>query len=113
MVYTQAEQERTHFELNVVKVVKQFNLQAKRLEVAAKTDYTAARRNEVARKLYLLERSTILDMNAAIAEQNTARKNYINALFTYWQLYYTIRSLTLYDFENDIALTEDYHNLIK
>ena len=113
MIYAQVEQNRTNFELNVLKLVKQFNLQANRVKVAAKTDYTANRRNDVARKLYILERSTILDMNAAISEQNIARRNYINALFLYWQLYYTIRSVTLYDFEKNIPLTEDYESLIK
>lgn len=113
MVYTQVEQDRTNFELNVLKLVKQFNLQANRVRVAAKTDYTANRRNDVARKLYILGRSTILDMNAAISEQNTARRNYISALFNYWQLYYSIRSITLYDFEKNILLTEDYESLIK
>ncbi|MCD8165197.1 MAG: TolC family protein [Bacteroides sp.] len=113
MVYTQVERDRTNFELNILKVVKQFNLQANRLNVAVKTDYTANRRSDVARKLYILGRSTILDMNAAIFEQNTARRNYINALFNYWQLYYTIRSITLYDFEKEIELTEDYETLIK
>lgn len=113
MVYTQVEQDKTNFELNVSKLIKQFNLQTSRIKVAAKTDYTATRRNDVARRLYILERSTILDMNAAVAEQNSARRNYINALYNYWQLYYTIRSLTLFDFEKNIQLTEDYNDLIK
>lgn len=113
MVYTQEEQNRTNFVLNINKLVKQFNLQANRVKVAAKTDYTATRRNDVARRLYILGHSTILDMNAAIAEQNSARKNYINTLFNYWQLYYTIRSITLFDFEKNIELTEDYNILIK
>ncbi len=113
MVHTQVQQDRTNFELNIIKLVKQFNLQANRVSVAAKTDHTATRRNEVARKLYMLGRSTILDMNAAISERNNATSNYINALFNYWQLYYTIRSITLYDFEQDLLLTEDYRSLIK
>lgn len=113
MVYTQVEQDRTNFELNIIKVVKQFNLQSNRIKVAVKTDYTADRRNNIARRLYILGRSTILDMNAAISERNIARQNYIDALFNYWQLYYTIRSITLYDFEKNILLTEDYESLIK
>lgn len=113
MVYTQVEQDRTNLELNVNKLVKQFNLQANRVKVAARTDYTATRRNDVARRLYILGHSTILDMNAAIAEQNSARKNYINTMYIYWQLYYTIRSITLFDFERNIELTEDYTLLIK
>lgn len=113
MVYTQVEQDRINFELNISKLVKQFNLQTSRIKVAVKTDYTANRRNDVARRLYILGRSTILDMNAAIAEQNSARRSYINTLYNYWQLYYTIRSMTLFDFEKNIQLTEDYNALIK
>lgn len=99
MIHSQVELDKMNFELNIVKLVKQFNLQANRIRIAVKTDYTATRRNDVARKLYILGRSTILDMNAAITEQNSARRNYINTLYNYWQLYYTIRSLTLFDYE--------------
>ena len=63
-VYTELEQERMDFELNVAKIVKQFNIQAGKVAIAYKTDQTAQRRNDVARRLYLLGKSTILDLNA-------------------------------------------------
>lgn len=113
LVYTQVEQSRTDFELNVRKLVKQFNLQTQRVRIAARTDETAQRRSEVARKLYLLGKSTILDLNASISEKDSARRNYISALYNYWSLYYTLRSMTLYDFERNTILTEDYHLLIE
>ena len=113
LVYTQVEQSRTDFELNVRKLVKQFNLQTQRVRIAARTDETAQRRSEVARKLYLLGKSTILDLNASISEKDSARRNYISALYNYWSLYYTLRSMTLYDFERNTMLTEDYHLLIE
>ncbi len=113
MVYTQVEQDMTNFELNVLKVVKQFNLQTSKVNVAAKTDQTANRRNEVARRLYILGKSTILDLNASISEKDTAKRNYINALYNYWTLYYTLRSLTLFDFVKGMPLTEDYESLLK
>jgi outer membrane protein TolC len=113
MVFTQEEQNQNNFEQNIQKIVKQFNLQAGKVDIAAKTDRTAERRNEVARRLYILGQSTILDLNASVLEKDTAKRNYINALYNYWSLYYTLRSLTLYDFEKGIALTEDYDSLIK
>jgi outer membrane protein TolC len=113
MAYTQAEQDMTNFELNVTKVVKQFNLQISKVDVAAKTDRTANRRNDVARRLYILGQSTILDLNAAISEKDAAKRNYINSLYNYWYLYYALRSLTLYDFEKNRPLTEDYDLLLK
>lgn len=101
LVETRTEQGLKDFELNVCKMVRQFNLQAYHVTVAAKTDKTAKRRNDVARKLYLLGKSTILDLNASISEKDMAHRNYIGALKTYWSLYYGIRSITRYDFEHD------------
>lgn len=113
MVYTQVEQDKIDFELNVVKTVRQFNLQIYKVNVASKIDYTASRRNDVARKLYILGKSTLLDLNVAISEKDAAKRNHINALYNYWALYYMLRSLTLYNFEKDIPLIEDYELLLK
>ena len=52
-------------------------------------------------KLYLLGKSSVLDLNASITEKDTARRSYITALYNYWSLYYTLRSITLYDFEKE------------
>lgn len=95
---TQVEQDKSDFDLNIRKLVKQFNLQARRVHIAARTDTTARRRAEVARRLYLLGQSTVLDLNASISEKDSARRAYLTALYDYWSLYYTLRSLTLYDF---------------
>ena len=113
LVYTQVEQDKTDFDLNVRKLVKQFNLQAQRVNIAARTDNTAQRRAEVARKLYLLGKSSVLDLNASITEKDTARRNYVTALYNYWSLYYTLRSLTLYDFENNKPLSEDLDKIVE
>ncbi len=112
-VYTDVEQSRNDFELNVIKMVKQFNLQADKVAIAQKTDQTAQRRNDVAQKLYLLGKSTILDLNASISEKDRARRDYITALYNYWNLYYGLRSMTGYDFEQDRELTVDYEQLMK
>jgi outer membrane protein TolC len=113
MVYAQTEQDRNNFEQNILKTVKQFNLLSRRLEVAVKTDLSAERRNEIARRLYLLGKSTILDLNASITDKDSAKRNYLNVLYNYWSLYYTLRSLTLFDFEKNIPITEDYQLLMK
>lgn len=113
LVQTQVEQDKTDFDLNIRKLVKQFNLQAQRVHIAARTDTTAQRRADVARRLYLLGQSTILDLNASITEKDSARRNYMTALYDYWSLYYTLRSLTLYDFRQDQPLEEDLERLIK
>ncbi len=106
---TQNEQRMNDFRLNVHNTVKQFNLQSQRVRVATKTDHTAARRFDVARRLYVLGKSTILDLNSAITEKDAARRNYISALSTYWSLYYILRSITQYDFERGMELADVIH----
>lgn len=101
LVEIQVEQEKNDLEMNVRKLVMQFNLQYERVEIAQKTELTASRRYEVARKLYLLGRSSILDLNAAITEKDRASRSFLFALSNYWNLYYVLRSMTLFDFEND------------
>ena len=75
-------------------MVRQFNLQAHRVESAEKTASLAQRRYEVARHLYLQGKSTILDLNTATQEKDYARRSHINAIATFWELYYGLRSLT-------------------
>ncbi len=36
----------------------------------------------------------------------------LSALRSYWNYYFTIRQLTLYDFENEITLSEDFDRIV-
>ncbi|MDR1181462.1 MAG: TolC family protein [Bacteroidales bacterium] len=109
----QLEQERISFEQSILRLVKQFNLQKNQVSIAEKTDYMANKRNDVAQKLYVLGRSTILDLNAAISEKDAAKRNYISTLESFWSYYYSLRRYTLYDFEKNMLLSEDYESLLK
>ena len=100
-----AEQGMKSFEQNVTRMVQQFNLQSRRMAVASQADKTAERRYEVARRLYVMGKSTILDLNSAISEKDAARRSYIQSLSTYWSLYYGLRSMTGYDFSMKIPIT--------
>ena len=108
LINTQTEQGMRDFEQNVARMVRQFNLQSQYVEVAEKTARTADRRYEVAKRLYILGKSTILDLNASITEKDAARRSYISALRSYWSLYYGLRSMTGYDFERNMKIEENY-----
>ena len=102
------DQDERNFEENVYRLVRQFNQQAAQMNILSKTDITAERRFEVARHLYLTGKSTILDLNSATSEKDSARRNRISALHNYWSLYYTLRSLTGYDFEKGKKIEWEY-----
>ena len=104
---TQVEQGMRDFCQNVEKLVLQFNMQARKVRVASLTDQRAEKRHLVARKLYIMGRNSILDLNASISEKDSARRNHIATMQTYWSLYYMLRSMTGYDFEHQKELKEE------
>ena len=62
---------------------------------------TAERHYDVARRLYVMGKNTVLELNTALSEKDNARTAAVFALEEYWSLYFTLRSLTLYDFERN------------
>ena len=108
LIELQVQQGMEDFRQNVQKVVVQFNMQAKKVRIAKLTHKRAEDRYKVAMHLYVSGQSSLLDLNDAIAERNSAQSSYLYAISTYWSLYYTIRSMTGYDFLNDCELV---HNL--
>lgn len=104
---TQAEQGMNDFNQNVQKLVLQFNMQARKVHIASLTDKRAEQRHAVAKRLYIMGRSSILDLNSAVNEKNSAKRNSINTMSTYWSLYYTLRSMTAFDFERNLPLSEE------
>jgi len=112
VIRTQVEQAQIDFEQNVYLEVMQFIMQYDQLAIAAKADTIAQKRFDVTRERFLIGRIDVRDLNDAIREQDVARRGYITALRNYWRFYYNLRRLTLYDFERDVKLTEDFDNLI-
>jgi len=73
--------------------------QARRnLALSAKGDTVAAKRFEVALNRYVIGRITIDNLYVAQTEKDQALNQFVQALRGYWQAYYRLRRLTLYDF---------------
>jgi outer membrane protein TolC len=73
-------------------------LAERRLTFAAKADTVGAKRFEVARNRYTIGRIDISNLFIAQGEKDQALQGYVNALRGYWNAYYQLRRLTLYDF---------------
>jgi len=75
-------------------------LQARRnLVLSAKADTVAGRRFEVAYNRYVIGRIAIDNLYIAQSEKDAALTQYVQALRGYWVAHYTLRRVTLYDFE--------------
>ncbi|MCQ0112077.1 Outer membrane protein TolC [Zhouia amylolytica] len=87
------------FKQRVRQLVIQFNEIQEELEWSQKNLDLAQKRYEIANQRYVLNGISVTDLTLAFAERDTTWRNHIILLQSYWTLYYTIRELTLYNFE--------------
>ncbi len=108
-----ADQARVDFEQNLVLDVEQFNLQKAQVAVAAKSDTVAMRMYEVTKQRFLIGKIAILELNNADTKKDQNRRAFIQALQNYWNYYYNIRSLALYDFLNRKPIETEFEKLLE
>lgn len=99
LVTYDVEKDRTDFERSVVVQVEQFSLLKDLLVTTKEADKVAANGYLIALKLFQNGETTITDLNIALSERDNGKRDYIYSLQTYWEAYYKLRILTLYDFE--------------
>jgi outer membrane protein TolC len=112
VVKTDVQQSQIDFNENVFLQVMQFNLQDDQVDIASKADTIADLRYEVSKQRFLIGKIDVLDLNVALEEKDVARRAYVQSLRNYWDYYYNLRGLTMYDWEKGIKLTEDFDELL-
>ncbi len=95
----QLEKETLNFEQDVMTAVKQYQEQNRLNEIVRLADTVARKRYKTAYETFVLGQISVLDLNAAQTEQDNARRTYVSQLYSSWVYFYTLRGLTLYDFE--------------
>lgn len=108
-----SQQQRSDFDANLILDVEQFNLQAEQVLTAAKSDTVAQRMFEVAYERFRIGKISVLELNNADTKKDSNRRAYVQALQNYWNYYYNIRSLALFDFVSRKPLETDYDMLLE
>lgn len=101
------ELDQVNFEREVIIAIQQFGLVQDNVKLAKLSYETSQKRYDLTRKRYLIGKIEITDLTLAENEQENQRKQYIQAISDFWKAYYNIRSLTLYDFINDVSLVKE------
>jgi outer membrane protein TolC len=106
-------QDEIDFDQNVMLQVMQFNLQDDQLRIAAKSDTVAQLMYNVTKQRFYIGKIDVTDLNLALKDRDSATRSYLTALQNYWNYFFQIRRLTLYDFQRDLPLNEDFESLIE
>jgi len=99
LVVYDVQKDKEDFERSVVVQVEQFSLMRDQLITAKEADKVSESGYQIALKQFQNGELSITDLNIALSERENAKHDYINKLQTYWEAYYNLRILTLYDFE--------------
>jgi len=102
--------QETNFDQEIYTQVKQFAMIREQMQTNILADKTAQERYEIAKQRYMLGDLSITDLNIALQEKDQAKRDYVLALKNFWDAYFNIRVLTLYDFEKGIKIENDNLN---
>lgn len=92
------EQDKLQFDNEIRDAVAAFNGLQKEVALAEQVDRLTQKRYAIASESYLLGSISITELTIARQEKDQASRAYIRTLARYWNSYYSLRLLTLYDF---------------
>ena len=77
------------------------------------TDMIAEKRYKTSIETFMIGKINILDLNDAQQSKDEAKQKHIQELYDYWNYYYNIRSVTLYDFINNQTLDAEFEKIVR
>lgn len=95
------EQSKRTFEQQLYTQVTLLQMLRQQVKLTAEADQIAQSRYQIAQDRFKLSDLSVTDLGIATQDKDRARRDAILALRDYWQSYYTLRLLTLYDFETN------------
>jgi outer membrane protein TolC len=99
LVKTQNEQVRIQAEREIIVSAEQLGLLKEKVALAKRSLEIANIRSEITQQRYAIGTETIVELNLALESAENARLQFINSIQAFWIGYYTLRRLTLSDFE--------------
>lgn len=113
VVKAQVQQAENDKRLALFTAVGQFNGQKRRCEISRRARDIAAERYRIVMENFRSGSATVTDLNTARSESDSALQQYIEDLGDFWNYYYTLRKLTLYDFIENKDITVAYEEMVE
>ncbi len=113
VVESRLKRENMDFNQNLFILVERYSNQRKQLQIGERADQIAAKRYAVNMETFIIGKISTLDLNDSRVKKDEARREYVNELYKFWQYYYQIRSITLWDFTTDSPIDADFEKILK
>ena len=112
VVRAQVLQSENDFRRQIFTAVGQFNNQRHQCLVSKRAMLIAQERYELMMEKFRSGKASVMELNTAQSENDTALQKYITDVSNFWEYYYTLRQYTLYDFIKGEDLDIDVNEMI-
>lgn len=112
VVRAQVQQSENDYRRKIFTAVGQFNNQRNQCSVSRRAMQIAQERYELMIEKFRSGKASVMELNTAQSENDTARQKYITDVSNFWEYYYTLRQYTLYDFIKGEDLEIDVNEMI-
>ena len=113
VVRAQVEQAERDYRRQIFTSVGQFNSQRQQCMASERASRIAKERYSLIMEKFRNGTASVTDLNTAQSECDSATAKYIEDLASYWNYYYTLRQLTLFDFMTGKDIDVDFEELTK
>ena len=103
------QQKEINIEQDVIMTVNDFNVQKGLMQRAEEAMQLANTIYNSTIEQFIIGRADINSLTLSLNRQKEAQKSYVSALKNYWLSYYTIRKLTLFDFEKQEKISDEFN----
>lgn len=113
VVRAQVAQSENDYRRSVFTAVSQFNNQRQQCVVSSRAGDIAEERYELIMEKFRKGASSVTELNTARSEKDNARLKNIEDLRNYWNYYYTLRQISLYDFILGQDIDVSYEEMVE
>lgn len=113
VIRAQVIQAETEYRRSLFTSVGQFNNQRQQCAVSKRAARIANERYLLMLDKFAAGSATVLELKNAQQENDSAATQYILDLMNYWNYYFSLRQLALYDFITDCDLNVDYREIVE
>ena len=103
-----AQENEIRLEEDVIMTVGDFTIQQQLIRSAEEAMELAKLAYDQTRERFIIGKADINSLTLSTNRRQEAQRNYISALKNYWQSYFKIRKLTLYDFEKRTPIADTF-----
>lgn len=113
VIRAQVAQAENDKRISLFTAVGQFNNQRQLCDVSRRASEIASERYAIVMEKFRSGSATVTDLNTARTDSDSAMQKYIRDVSSFWNYYYTLRKLTLYDFIRNEDISVPFEEMLE